>query len=166
MRQHPSSLSERDPEYDDHRVLTTPIAFVGLVAILSLALALLGGVITLGDVARLAGRGPGTIRIANLLESDVIVTFNRPGSPIDFEEMIVGGDVRTYPGRPVSPVVVVVRDDGGGALGTCELEVAGNGDYTFVIFPHGIALAQSDDDTTSGAELLVDHSPLCARPAT
>jgi hypothetical protein len=150
-------------------------AFLLLMIVLALLLiglivSLLAGFIKLNDITTLLGMGPGRIIVQNMADGPIAVEIRRideSGETVRFyEDEIAPADVRFYPDRQTGMWQVVFRDDDNAGLGSCNLTIAGNGEYTFVVLPQIVVVSQTGRQPESGDEMVVQTSSLCRTDST
>jgi hypothetical protein len=125
------------------------------------------GTIKTNQLLSLIGMGPGQIYVENASEQPVVFRIERldeQGETVRFFEETIGpADVRAYPDRNTGAWDLNFQSADGRALGTCNLTVAGNGVYSFIVLPDVVAVSRLGAGATNGDDLVIDTSRLCRR---
>jgi hypothetical protein len=133
--------------------------------LLGLVVGLLAGFIRVNDLTSLLGMGPGRFIVHNMSDDRITVDMRRIDAQGEtlrfFDDGIAPADVRSYPDRQTGTWQLVFRKSSGGGLGSCNLGVAGNGEYTFIVLRQLVVVSQTGVEPQTGDEMIVQTSPLC-----
>ncbi len=143
------------------------VLFMLLIGLVGLIFGLATGIVRYNDLARLIGMGPGEIYVQNLRDDLVTVTIQQVGegdaSTQIAEDQIGPADVRAYPERGSGAWDIRFMGADGSDLGTCQLNMSGNGRFTFMVLPDIVVVSSAGHSVTSGDDFVIRTSPLCRR---